>query len=193
MLRRVVLICLGVSAALLLITGAPAGAQQGPPQSPPSSPCAPGGPQPRPPAGQYPPQCASPQASASQVAAGGQLRVTGQCPTANSTADLRLSPTNTPLGSFPTNSQGFFDATVTIPATVTPGSYTIDFRCVGVLNAGFSRGPAVQVLAAAAQAARAGTLPRTGADPIRLAVSGVVLLGLGAGAVVATRRRRISA
>lgn len=187
MLRRICLILLGVSAALLLMTGGPASAQQ----SPPSSPCAPGGPEPRPPAGQYPPQCASPQASASQVAAGGQLRVTGQCPTANSTADLRLSPTNTPLGSFPTNGQGFFDATVTIPAGVTPGSYTIDFRCVGVLNAGFTRGPAIQVLAAAAQAARAGTLPRTGTGlTTPLAASAVLLIGAGSVAIVAARRRR---
>ena len=178
---------------LMLLAG-PASAQQ----SPSSSPCAPGGPQPRPSAGQYPPQCASPRASASQVAAGGLLRVTGQCPTSNSTVDLRLSPSNTSLGTFPTNGNGFFDAEVKIPEGVSPGNYSIETRCTGVLNATFERGPNLQVLAAAqnrpaAQPARAGTLPRTGTEPGRLAISGLVLVGLGVGAVVATRRRRMSA
>lgn len=159
--------------------------------------------------GQYPPQCAAPRASRSQVRAGESLTVTGQCPNRNASVQFRLSPGGADLGTFPTNAEGFYNATVTIPANTAPGNFTIDFRCAGAAN--FERGPAIEVLAAEtareqpapqqqqpaqqqpAQQQRpqpAGTLPRTGTDPVALAAGGAALVGLGVTAVVAARRRR---
>lgn len=170
---------------LLGFFAGPADAQQ----SPPASECAPGGPEPRP-GPQYPPRCASPQASPTSVRAGEAIRLTGQCP-ASGTVDFRIQPGGISLGSTQTNNDGFFDRTVTTPSTLAPGSYTIEYRCTAVLGAQFERAATIQVLPAAAARAGGGTLPRTGSGTtLPLALGGSLLIGLGAAAVTAVRRRR---
>lgn len=164
--------------------------------SPPASSCAPGGPANPPPTtqSQYPPasECAAPQASRTTAAPGEPITVTGQCPvaTGNPTpVSFQLQPGNVDLGTVNSGSDGRYSHTFTLPAGTQPGSYSIVITCTEVLGEGRTRTLPVTVVAAAA-AARTGTLPRTGESPVPLALGGATLVALGAGAVIATRRRR---
>ena len=82
----------------------------------------------------------------------------------------------------------------TVPNNTAPGPQTATFRC----SSGNTVAVAFDVVAAAVatpvqvqQPNRGGGLPRTGADQIvPLTITGVALVGIGAGIVVASRRRR---
>lgn len=184
-----------VVAGLLLVAPAAASAQQDPPQSP----CVQGGPEnPPPTTNGYPPrsECAAPRATRTQAAAGQPVTVTGQCPSSNAAVTFRLDPGGHDIGSTVTNAEGRFSHTFTVPASVPVGDFQIVITCAGVQGAGATRTlPLAVVAAAGAQRAGAapapgGTLPRTGTEPLPLAIGGGVLIGLGVMAVIATRRRR---
>ncbi len=89
---------------------------------------------------------------------------------------------------------GNASASVTVPEDTAPGRQTATFECID----GNTVDVAFTVVAAAAagpgqgqQPDRRGALPRTGADQIvPLTITGVALVGIGAGIVVASRRRR---
>ncbi len=90
---------------------------------------------------------------------------------------------------------GNASATVTVPEGTAPGRQTATFECID----GETVEVSFTVVAAAAAGPgqgqqpdrRGGGLPRTGADQIvPLTITGVALVGIGAGIVVASRRRR---
>jgi LPXTG-motif cell wall-anchored protein len=101
---------------------------------------------------------------------------------------------------------GNASASVTVPEDTAPGRQTATFECID----GDTVDVAFTVVAAAAagpgqgqrpgqgqgqgqgqQANRLGSLPRTGTDQlVPLTITGVALVGIGAGIVVASRRRR---
>ncbi len=92
---------------------------------------------------------------------------------------------------------GNASASVTVPADTAPGPQTATFECID----GETVEVAFTVVAAAAGAPgrgqdpdrRGSALPRTGADQlVPLTITGVALVGIGAGIVVASRRRRES-
>lgn len=179
-----------LAAVITLGMAMPATAQS----SPPTSSCSPDGPENPPPTTQYPPasECAAPQASATQAAPGQPITVTGQCPVATGTrtqVSFELQPGNISLGSTTSDTSGNYSHTFSIPEGTAPGSYQIVITCVAVLGEGRVRRLPLTVVAAA-EAARAGTLPRTGESPLPLVLGGATLVALGAGAVIATRRRR---
>ena len=177
-MRRIGVVLAAVAASMMLFTTG-AGAQQ----SGNASECSRGGPT----GAQYPPQCASPRADRSVVAAGEAVRLTGQCE-AVGRVDFRLQPGGASLGSAQTDQDGNFNANLTIPSSTQPGSYTIEYLCTAVQGASFQRGADIQVRAAAARAA---ALPRTGNGlTMPLAVSALLLLAAGSLAVFATRRRQ---
>jgi len=143
---------------------------------------------------QYPPRCPAPQAENTQVEAGGSVRVTGQCPVPNSSVRFVLRPGDTALATATTSATGAYDVQVPIPSNTAPGNYQIVVICstgpertvnVQVLGAGQTRATTTTTAAVGA-----GALPRTGTETITMAAGGAVLVGLGAAAVIATRRRR---
>ena len=182
---RAVRIVVASLAVLLLFMATPAGAQSNN-----ASPCAPGGPgnsnnpnnNP-----QYPPRDCAVAANRTEVAPGGTLTLTGQCPAGTTSVNFRLIPGNADLGSTTPDSNGNYSKVVTIPAGTRAGEYRIEARCEGVLGAGVVRSVAIRVTGAVG----AGTLPRTGnASVLPLSGAGVALVALGGLAVVAVRRRR---
>ncbi len=95
---------------------------------------------------------------------------------------------------------GNASATVTVPEGTAPGRQTATFLCiddetvevaftvVAAAAAGPGQGPGQ---GQGQQSNRLGGLPRTGADQlVPLTITGVALVGIGAGIVVASRRRR---
>jgi LPXTG-motif cell wall-anchored protein len=95
------------------------------------------------------------------------------------------------------NSLGSASFTFTVPANAAPGRYTV--VASGTL-AGTAKTAEFQITVVAGAAASPGrgqgatgqsALPRTGSDQmVPLAITGIALVGAGAGIVVASRRRR---
>lgn len=136
----------------------------------------------------YPPEECGVQANQTTVPAGGQLTLTGECPAGAASVTFRLQPGDADLGSATPDAGGAYRKVVTIPSSVQPGRYEIIATCTAVRGVVVTRSVAITVAAPAA-AAR-GTLPRTGASVLPIGVGGIALIGLGAAAVMATRRKR---
>lgn len=159
---------------VLVLAGSPASAQ--------GSPCAPGGP-----TAQYPPSACGLTVAQSQVRPGQPLPVSGAGFRPGSTVSLELRSAPVSLGSAQAGAAGAFSTTVVIPADASPGSHTVAATGVDATGAARELTATVTVLGAAAGA----DLPRTGAGfAVPAGTAGVALVGVGALAVVASRRRR---
>ena len=94
-------------------------------------------------------------------------------------------------GTVTADAQGNATFNFTVPAGTRPGNFDVVFTAgTNVRRVSFT---VVAAAAAQGQATSAGarSLPRTGADQmVPLAISGIALVGIGAGIVVASRRRR---
>lgn len=138
----------------------------------------------------YPPANTDPSVSDSTVVLGQQFTLNsgrGFCP--EPTADLTVFGGTRQAG---VDAVGNASATVTVPDGTQSGRQTATFACAGdTVDVSFT------VVAAAAagpgqgqRPSRSG-LPLTGGDQlIPLTITGVALVGIGAGIVVASRRRR---
>jgi LPXTG-motif cell wall-anchored protein len=140
----------------------------------------------------YPPARTPASASDSTVVLGQMFTLNsgnGFCP--GGTAQVTVFGTTTAAD---VDGNGNASEQVTVPQGTAPGRQTATFRC----SDGKTVDVAFTVVAAAAagpgrgqQPDRRGALPRTGADQIvPLTITGVALVGIGAGIVVASRRRR---
>jgi hypothetical protein len=111
--------------------------------------------------------------------AGGQFTVSGTgC---DPGADVDAYVDGAAAGSTTADGSGAFSASITAPTA--PGTYTVNAVC-GATVLG------VVITVGGAAAADPGTLPVTGGDSISLVQIGVLLLAVGALAVVAVRTRR---
>ncbi len=106
----------------------------------------------------------------------------GSCPT-DSTAQVTVFDDTSAA---PVAANGNASTTFTVPGDARPGRNEVVFTCAGnriVI-------PFTVVAAQAANPGR-GQLPQTGSDQlVPLTIAGVALVGIGAGIVVASRRRR---
>ena len=105
---------------------------------------------------------------------------------------LAAAPGDTPLGSVVVDAEGAASTTVTIPAQTAAGSYWVNVETDGSVLAGAQ----LRVLAADSAApggggaGTGGQLPRTGSELLGLLLTALLLVGLGAGLVVARRPLR---
>jgi hypothetical protein len=140
----------------------------------------------------YPPANTPPSVSDSTVVLGQMFTINsgnGFCP--GGTAQVTVFGTTTAAD---VDGNGNASESVTVPPGTAPGPKTATFRC----SDGKTVDVAFTVVAAAAagpgqgqRPSTGGTLSRTGADQIvPLTITGVALVGIGAGIVVASRRRR---
>lgn len=142
----------------------------------------------------YPPLSTPASVSDSTVVLGQMFTINsgnGFCP--NGTAQVTVFGTTDAADAIDAN--GNASESATVPSGTAPGAQTATFRC----SDGKTVAVAFSVVTAVAagpgqrpqQPARSGALPRTGADQIvPLTITGVALVGIGAGIVVASRRRR---
>lgn len=144
---------------------------------------------------QYPPGKCELRLSQSVVAAGGSLQAAGAGFAPGSTVEVSLAGASVPLASTTADSGGAFSSNLVIPASTSPGSYTVTASGgAQVLSASLEVTPAESRPGAGARdsnAQEAGqNLPRTGSSsPLPLALTGGTLLAVGMGAVVVARRR----
>lgn len=140
----------------------------------------------------YPPADEGQQVSDTQLTPGEPFTVSGGGFAPGSDVTVRFDAQV--LGTVLVRPNGTFSGQFTTPQNATPGTHTIS--STGRAPDGTQRvlRTTVQVLAAAGAPQRAGTLPRTGTGlTMPLATSAGLLIGAGAVAIVATRRRRQSA
>jgi LPXTG-motif cell wall-anchored protein len=123
-------------------------------------------------------------ASASTVAAGGDVTLTGVGFLPGETVDITLHSALIHLGTTTAGADGTAIKTVTIPMTLEPGLHTIEME-------GQTSGVTVttQIEVTEAPGTSAVPLPATGSATGELAALGVGLVALGAASVVASRRR----
>lgn len=160
---------------VLAVSGAPVSAQ--------GSPCAPGGP-----TAQYPPSACGLTIAATQARPGESVALSGAGFRPNTTVALEFRSAPVSLGSAPVNASGVFSTTVVIPADASPGPHTI--AATGVDPSGAARELTSTITVLGAQAT-SDVLPRTGSSlTVPAGIAGIVLVGMGALAVVAARRRR---
>lgn len=165
---------------VLAVSGAPASAQ--------GSPCAPGGPSAR-----YPPSACGLTIAATQARRGESVTVAGAGFGPNTTVTLEFRSASAPvsLGSAPVSASGTFSTTVVIPADAPPGPHAI--VATGVDPSGATRVLSSTITVLGAQSI-SDALPRTGASiTVPAGIAGTVLVGTGALAIVAARRRRTPA
>jgi len=137
----------------------------------------------------YPPASTPPSVSDSTVVLGQMFTINsgnGFCP--GGTAQVTVFGTTTPAD---VDGNGNASKSVTVPAGTAPGRQTATFRC----SDGKTVDVAFTVVAAAAAGPGRGQLPQqlstTGSEQlVPLTITGVALVGIGAGIVVASRRRR---
>jgi len=103
-------------------------------------------------------------------------------------ARLSIFIRSTPVlvGSVTTNEVGSFSTTFTIPAATTPGTHTLEVTRAGSTTVLASKTVTIQAASTAAPT----KLPNTGANIGDLVRMALLLLGIGAGLVVAGRHRR---
>lgn len=199
--RRRLLATLALTIAAV-VPAASASAQQ-------SSPCPPGQPADRPPGQppdqpgrptgrplQYPPGECNLRLSRASAARGESVIASGSGYRPASTVELTLNSDPIALGSATTDAAGAFEHRFTVPATASLGSHTV--TASGADSSGGTRAlsAALEVTDPAAAPGSAGrsnggsTLPRTGATIAAITAMGIVLVALGAMAVVGARRRR---
>lgn len=138
----------------------------------------------------YPPADEGQQVSDTQLTPGEPFTVSGGGFAPGSDVTVRFDAQV--LGTVLVRPNGTFSGTFTTPENASPGTHTI--TSTGRAPDGTQRvlRSTVQVLGAAVN--RTGTLPRTGTGlTMPLATSAGLLIGAGAVAIVATRRRRQSA
>lgn len=175
-----------VAALFAMVALAPAAGAQAQPQR---SPCSPGGP-----TAQYPPQACGLRLGQSTARPGERISVGGDGFAPNSRVRIEFRSQPVELASVTANSAGSFDTTVVIPANASLGQHTIAAQGTNPTPPGGARELTATITIVGAAAAPGGTLPRTGAaDALPLALGGAALVGIGAVAVVAARRRRSGA
>ena len=130
------------------------------------------------------PYCPPGEASSDTVVQGGSIKIHGEGFDPGETVDVTICSPPVPLGSFTADADGVLDATVTVPATVDPGTCTIVMA--GQLS-GHEVEVTVEVLAASTGGG--GGLARTGSDAGPLVGIGAGLLAAGGAAAYAARRR----
>ena len=134
----------------------------------------------------YPPAPTAPAGISDETVVLGQTVTansgTGSCPTdSNAQATVFGGPSPTRLAA-----DGNATTTFTVPDDARPGRNEVVFTCA-------QNRIVIPFTVVAAQAANPGRgqLPRTGSDQlVPLTIAGVALVGIGAGIVVASRRRR---
>jgi LPXTG-motif cell wall-anchored protein len=195
-----------ITALLVLVTAIFVVAAPATAQSTNSSPCAPGQPPGRPPGtppgsdgstpvgrpSMYPPrtECAV-RLSNNVGAKGSSVTVSGVGFTAGAPVTISLHSTPVQIGTTTTDASGAFSSVVTIPLDAAAGAHSIVASDGAVvLSASFEvTGAAAASRAVASAAPASSTLPRTGVQTGVLVAVAVGLIGLGALAVIAGRRR----
>ena len=132
----------------------------------------------------YPPPAVGVGVSASIVAPGGTVTVTGHGCAGGSTVDITLTApaqATVSLGSTTADSSGAYSTTVTIPSNTRPGTYQLVATCGSV-----SMSTQLIVRSAAAK----GPLPTTGANAVAYLIVALILIGGGTFVVLASRKRR---
>ena len=144
----------------------------------------------------------------SQVQAGGELNVSGNCSIEGE--DVTFTLGDITLGTVTPDENGDFSATFTVPADLAPGTYTLAGTCgdqlvaegtVEVLGAGGSNGGGGAGAGGVNNGSSGGTsggstntgstpLARTGFDARPVVTLGAAALVLGGAAVYGSRRRR---
>jgi LPXTG-motif cell wall-anchored protein len=174
MLKRIVLVA---GASLLLLLASPASAQTNP-----------SGQQ-----GQHVDSTASDN---------GTISCSGDGFKPGSDEEFSIASTPTVLGHATADASGHVTLTAPLPGNITPGTHTVTVSGIGANGQPLSLSTQVLVsAAAAANAARnagvapattapGSNLPRTGSDNSGLIRIGVLLVALGGGAVLVTRKRR---
>jgi LPXTG-motif cell wall-anchored protein len=125
-----------------------------------------------------------PAGASSSVAAGKTITVTGTGYAPGSTVTLAIYSTPTVLTTVVADANGAFTVTVTVPAGLAAGKHTL--VAAGVDDLGNARYVNLEVTVTSGGGVR---LANTGADVTVPALGGIAVLGLGAGLIVAARRR----
>jgi LPXTG-motif cell wall-anchored protein len=126
----------------------------------------------------------TPRGALTTVAAGQKLTLTGSGYAPNSLVTLYVYSTPQRIGSVTTDAAGAFSAEVTLPVGLAAGKHSL-------VATGLDAQGAVHFLRMdVTLAAQGRRLADTGADVTVPLVGGIAALGLGAGLIVAARRRR---
>jgi len=131
--------------------------------------------------------------SSDKVVAGKTMTVTGSGYMPGSTVTVLIYSAPQVLTTTVADSAGNFSVTVTVPAGLAPGAHTL--VASGYDTNGDQRFTtlAVTVSAAGTATVTGAKLANTGADVTLPALGGIATLGLGAGLIVVSRRRRTAA
>ncbi|MDP3713034.1 MAG: LPXTG cell wall anchor domain-containing protein [Mycobacteriales bacterium] len=154
------------------------------------------------PAGHYPPGQCPPKTSVEDPTPvpGQKYKVHGEGFKPGSQVEVYAESTPILLGTFTADSIGVIDAEVTIPLGLSVGAHSIVLTGVSPTGAPLRISTPITVTAANVAIARGGTgapggglgLPATGNEIALVSVTGLALVGVGAGAVIAGRRRRMT-
>ena len=117
------------------------------------------------------------------VTPGGTVQVVGQNANPNEVLVFTIGDPIT-IGTTTADSNGNFTATLTIPADLAPGTYSVDVNCGNSVSS-----QTLNVSAANAENA-AGNLPTTGSNTLLYLRWALALIALGGLIVLATRRQR---
>ncbi|HET6395079.1 MAG TPA: LPXTG cell wall anchor domain-containing protein, partial [Blastococcus sp.] len=131
--------------------------------------------------------------SSDKVVAGKTMTVTGSGYMPGSTVTVLIYSAPQVLTTTVADSGGNFSVTVTVPAGLAPGVHTL--VAYGYDDNGLERVTTLSVTVSAAGTATVtgAKLANTGADVTIPALGGIATLGLGAGLIVISRRRRTAA
>jgi LPXTG-motif cell wall-anchored protein len=135
---------------------------------------------------QYPPKAPSVGVSDATVTAGESVTVSGSGWQAGSSVSLSFHSAPTSLGSANVRADGTFSTGVTIPSSASAGTHLI--VASGTASNGRQRSVSTEVTVLAAAGA-SGTTAFTGAQVQTWMVAAAVLLAIGIGLVLASRRR----
>lgn len=131
--------------------------------------------------------------SSDKVVAGKTMTVTGSGYMPGSTVTVLIYSAPQVLTTTVADSAGNFSVTVTVPAGLAPGAHTL--VASGIDGSGVQRFTtlAVTVSATGTATVTGAKLANTGADVTLPALGGIATLGLGAGLIAISRRRRTAA
>lgn len=140
-------------------------------------------------AASYPPTQGAATTSSTVVTPGQSLTVSGGGFAPNTSVSVDFNSMH--LATVTSNSSGVATATVMIPSSTPPGSYTITLTGLSVTGATHVDSVAITVVAPAA-ATTTSTLPFTGAEILQYGLLALALVLAGVALLVVTRRRRHS-